>query len=80
MIDADDAYRLAGDLLVAHAERDAQGVAAMSLVREHLAEDQRPQYNAMLDLAMQRIAADAINELAEIYHCTPREVIQRLGW
>jgi hypothetical protein len=79
VIDTDDAYRLAADLLVAHAERDARGVAAMTLVREHLAEDERQRYNAMLQLAVQQIAADAINELAEIFHCSPREVIERLG-
>jgi hypothetical protein len=79
MIDTDDAHRLAGDLLVAHAERDAQGVASVSLVKEHLPADERPGYNAQLQLAIQDIAADAINELAEIFYCTARQVIERLG-
>jgi hypothetical protein len=79
VIDTDDARRLAGDLLVAHVEHDAVGVAAISLVREHLTEDERPSYQAMLQLAVHQLAADAILELAEVYACTPREVIDRLG-
>jgi hypothetical protein len=79
VIDTDDARRLAADLLVAHAIRDAQGVASVSLVREHLAEDQRPGYNAQLQLAVQDLAAEAINELAEVYACSAREVVERLG-
>jgi hypothetical protein len=79
VIDAPTAHRLAGDLLVAHAEHDAWGIEAVQLVWRELDDAERPFLWAMLQLAVTELAAAAIHELAELHSATVAEIVDHLS-
>jgi hypothetical protein len=75
-MDADNARRLAGELLTNWVNEDARGIAGFRLLyNEFTAKDR-----AAFEFAVQSVAAAAIRELAGIYECEPSQVVERLGF
>jgi hypothetical protein len=75
VMDAHNARRLAGELLANWVNEDARGIAGFRLLYNEFTAKER----AAFEFAVQSLAAAAIRDLARIYECEPRQVVERLG-